>query len=188
MTDSMKDQLATDLEKAKTESGMRANRLRAIAKAAAVEAIAEVKAGSKELGSIAKNSFSTVAANSNTPAENPAAHPETDSTAQQIIRFKTLILSLIKGLRERLDTLDTQLDERYGDRYQAAKRQLEQSAVWYSTTLEKAKASPAEPALLEQKQSELTARAEAAGVVVAQKEQQIKQQIKTILKTINSTR
>lgn len=54
MTDSVKDQLATDLEKAKTESGMRANRLRAIVKAAAVEAIAEVKAGSKELGSIAK--------------------------------------------------------------------------------------------------------------------------------------
>lgn len=204
MTDSMKDQFATDLEKAKAEGGTRANRIREIVKAAAVETMAEVKAGSKELGSIAQNRFSNIATNLKptpetasfeTPADanipsDPAASAEpqqtgqANQTEQQILRFKTLLLNLLQGLRQSLSGVDAKLNEQYGDRYSTAKRQLEQSADWYSQKLEAAKSQPSQPALLEQKQDELAERAAVAGVAVAQKEEQIKQQLKTIVQTL----
>jgi hypothetical protein len=211
MSDSVRDQLSTDLEKAKAEGGMRATRIREIIKAAATETIAEVKAGSRELGAIAKDSFTTATANLNTAAENPAsdavasspaANSEVTTDAQpfsaqfeqqseqqseqqepQSVRFKTLISSFFTILRAGAGNLDSWLSGKYGDRYSAAKRQLEQGATWYTTTLEQAQSTPLEPTALEKKQNELAARAEAAGAVVARREQQIKQQIKTIVQT-----
>jgi hypothetical protein len=208
MSDSVKNQLSTDLEKAKAEGGMRATRIREIIKAAATEAIAEVKAGSRELGAIAKDSFTTATANLNTAAENPASDAVVSSPAansevitdaqpfsaqseqqseqqepQSNVRFKTLISSFFTILRAGAGNLDSWLSGKYGDRYSAAKRQLEQGATWYTTTLEQAQSTPLEPTALEKKQNELAARAEAAGAVVARREQQIKQQIKTIVQT-----
>jgi len=61
MSGSIKEKISEDLQKAKSEGGLRADRIRAIVKAAVAQAIAEVKAGSGEIGTIARDAIAAVA-------------------------------------------------------------------------------------------------------------------------------
>ncbi|WP_088890286.1 hypothetical protein [Leptolyngbya ohadii] len=200
------DTLTSDLEKAKLETQARIDRLREIGKTAAAAAFTEIKAGSKELGTIAKNRLSTVAtsfssSNSSShssfgtstsepisePISEPTGNSATPMTRLDAARLSDMIANWLRNLRVTLGLLDTKLDERYGDRYQAAKQtakqRFDETADWYNVTLEKAKANPDDPTLVEQKQTELAAQAEVAGSIAAKKEQQLKQQIKQFLQT-----
>jgi uncharacterized protein YecT (DUF1311 family) len=60
MTNPMKEQFATDLKKAKDAGGVRVERIRKIFQAALSQAFTEVKEGSGEIRSIAKDSTSTL--------------------------------------------------------------------------------------------------------------------------------
>lgn len=188
--------LTSDLEKAKLESQARIDRLREIGKTAAAAALTEIQAGSKELGTIAKNRLTNAATSFNSLRSSPGNSPSGSTsepnsgntppmTRLDAARLSDLIANWLRSLRATLGLLDTKLDERYGDRYQSAKQtaklRFDETADWYNVTLEKAKANPDEPTLVEQKQTELAAQAEVAGSIAAKKEQQLKQQIKQFM-------
>jgi chaperonin cofactor prefoldin len=59
MPQTLKEQLATDLQKAKAEGGLRSDRIRSIFKQAIAEALKEVKAGSGEIRHVARDAIAT---------------------------------------------------------------------------------------------------------------------------------
>jgi hypothetical protein len=63
MSNPMKDRIAADLEKAKTVGGTRAERIRKIFQDAFSQTVTELKGGTSEIGSIAKDSTSTLIGN-----------------------------------------------------------------------------------------------------------------------------
>ncbi len=183
MTDSMKDQLAEDLEKVKTQGAPRASRIGEIVKTAASQVFAELKEGSGEIGAIAKNRLSTVTETLNSKAAAPTDGTTSETPAEAAgewtgSTFSHLILGLFNLIKQSLGGLDATLNERHGDRYQSAKQRLDQTATWYRTTMEKAKATKPEPTKVDQKQAELADKAAELGTTAAQREQQILQQVR----------
>ncbi|PSB00755.1 histidine kinase [Merismopedia glauca] len=61
MPESIKEQIKSDLEKAKTQGQLRSGNIRQIVSQAIFQAVGEIKEGSGELGSIAKETINTVA-------------------------------------------------------------------------------------------------------------------------------
>ena len=60
MSESIKDQITADLQKAKSEGKMRTDRIQGIVRDAFSQTIAEVKEGSGEIGSTVKQAFSKI--------------------------------------------------------------------------------------------------------------------------------
>jgi hypothetical protein len=60
MSNLLKDQIKTDLDKAKEEGTLRAERIRDIVQVAVSQAVSEIKAGSSEIRSVAKDAISAV--------------------------------------------------------------------------------------------------------------------------------
>lgn len=60
MSNSVKEKITTDLQKAKSEGSLRAERIRKIVQEAIAEAVTELKAGSTEIRSIAKDAIAAV--------------------------------------------------------------------------------------------------------------------------------
>ncbi|UBF24619.1 hypothetical protein K9N68_23495 [Kovacikia minuta CCNUW1] len=75
MTDSMKDRIKTDFQKAKEQGKTRAQRIQEIMKAAFSEAVAEVKQGSGEIRLIAKDTLFAVTEKLDDKVEQPVATP-----------------------------------------------------------------------------------------------------------------
>jgi hypothetical protein len=63
MTNSVKDRISTDLQRAKSEGSLRSERIRQIVKSAITQAIAELKEGSVEIRTVAQDAFSAVLEN-----------------------------------------------------------------------------------------------------------------------------
>jgi hypothetical protein len=82
-------------------------------------------------------------------------------------------------LKQQLAQVDTKLAERYGDRYEEVKRQLDTAKAWYQET--KAKVEAGEPNPIDQKQAEWAEKAAEVGSSAAQFEQTVKQKVKTWL-------
>lgn len=61
MSDSIKEKISGDLEKAKAEGGVRTDRIKGIVREAVMQALGELKEGSGEIRSIARSVISTVA-------------------------------------------------------------------------------------------------------------------------------
>lgn len=198
MSDSIKEVIATDLQKAKSEGSTRVARIRNILQEAAVQALAEVKEGSGEIRTIAKDSFSTVVEAiseepNSAPPENAseAAQPATDTEPQASPRngTKTLLIKLYAAIRkqvlaqftDRVARVDQQLTDHYGDRYAALKQRWGHFVTAYQSA--KATAVEQESDPVQAKQAEVADRAGEIGVAVAQKEQQIRQQLKDFLQT-----
>ena len=183
MTDSIKDRITTNFQKVKAQGGTRAVRIGEIVREAASQAVTELKAGSSEVGTIAKDSFSTIADILN--QESPNSSEETTShSSQTVIKnlFTTLKNRLSVELKSRWITLDATLTTRYGDRYHAAKQRVEKLADRYTTAIAKAEAQGSDP--LQQRQTEFENKVGEAGTSAARKEQQIRQQLKDLLKTV----
>jgi hypothetical protein len=156
MTDSLKDRLSSDLQKAKTEGGTRATRIREILKGAATQSLVEVKDGAAELRSIALQSVDTLKSDT----------------------------SWFSAIATRCKTLDAKLTARYGDRYELIKQRLIHTRLWYKNAKANAEATGIVP--LQQKQVELETKAGDTGTFVAQKEQQIKQQVQETWQSVIS--
>lgn len=60
MSGSIREQVSEDLKRAKAEGGLRAERIKSIVKAAVSQAIAELKEGSGEIGTIARDAVQAV--------------------------------------------------------------------------------------------------------------------------------
>ena len=182
MTDSIKDRITANFQKVKTQGGTRAVRIGEIVREAASQAVTELKAGSSEVSTIAKDSFSTIAGTLNEESSN-SSEETTSSSSQGVIKnlFTTLKNRLSVELKSRWMTLDATLTNRYGDRYHAVKQRVETLADRYNTAISNAEAQGSDP--LQQKQTEFENKVGEAGTSVARKEQQIRQQLKDLLQT-----
>lgn len=93
--------------------------------------------------------------------------------------YSTLQQQLVK-LKQQLQTLDAKLTDRYGNRYQSVKQEVEQNVekakVWYENA--KTDASENGSHWVEQKQAEMEVKLGEAGATIAHKEQEIKQVLK----------
>lgn len=247
MTNSVKERIQEDLQKAKSEGSLRAERIRDIVKAAVSEAMAEVSQGTGELKAIATDAlmaaFAVVRDRAATRTEDMAAsvegvvegigesHREAIAQAQVQIDdlqqtlnqadrqleaeittalatvdlpeaeattktpFKVLVDLVVNTVKERevfnifqqrydrlkqqLAELDTRLQERYGDRYDEVKRQLETAQTWYASA--KAEGETLGTEAKHFKQDELEAKAADLGTTIAQKEAKIKAQLREIV-------
>ncbi|WP_068511190.1 hypothetical protein [Leptolyngbya sp. O-77] len=247
MTNSVKERIQEDLQKAKSEGRLRAERIREIVKTAVSEAVAEVSQGTGELKAIATDAltaaFAVVRDRAATRTEDMAAsvegvvegigeaHREAIAQAQTQIDdlqqtldhtdrqfeeevtvalatvdlpeaeattktpFKVLIDLVVNAVKERemfdmfqqrynhlkqqLAELDTRLQERYGDRYEEVKRQIETAQTWYANAKTKGETLGNEAKHF--KQVELEEKAADLGTTIAQKEAEIKAQLRQIV-------
>ncbi len=182
MTDSIKDRITTDFQKVKTQGGTRVVRIGEIVREAASQAVTELKAGSSEVSTIAKDSFSTIADTFNENGQESSEETSSNSS-QTVIKnlFATLKNRLSVELKSRWITLDATLTARYGDRYHAVKQRVEKLADRYNNAIANAETQGSDP--LQQKQTEFENKVGEAGTSVARKEQQIRQQLKDLLQT-----
>lgn len=249
MSTVVKERIAADLQKAKEEGGLRADRIREIVKAAVSQAAGEIKAGSGEIRTIAKDAIAVVlelvkergqeakaeveasiegvidgirstreGAIANTQAQVDTLQTQLDAEAQQLdadvegalvaieteahqssTESKSLLDGVIGTIREskqfaaakeqyarvrgQLAVLDERLAERYGDRYEQVKQQLEKSwetaKVWYEKN--KAEVATGAPDPVQKTQAGFGARMAEAGATVARVEREIKERIKDAL-------
>ncbi|NJP11876.1 MAG: histidine kinase [Leptolyngbyaceae cyanobacterium RU_5_1] len=249
MSNVVKERITDDLQKARAEGNLRAERIREIVKAAVSQAVTEIKGGSGEIRGIAKDAVLAVvdflkergktvqddvaasiegvvegirtsqedaiaksqaqvdqlqaevdAQTQTLEAEVDGALVEIETSAKQSSAdFKSLIDAAIHTIREskqfaqlqdqyvklraRLAVFDERLAERYGDRYEQVKHQLEKylenTKAWYSTTKAKVEAGTPDP--VQKMQVELGIKMSEAGAAVAKKEQELKQHLKEML-------
>lgn len=181
MSDPIKDQLSTNLQKAKTEGRTRATRIRDIVWNASSQAFAEVKEGAGTLSEIAQNTFDTVTVNlsdGSQPSEETNRATSPDLLTSIVMLFTVIKDRLVTQLREPLAQADRTLTERYSDRYIAGKQRVGQAVNWYKSALETASSNE-----FQQKQAEAELKVGRAGELVARKEQQIRQQLKSFLQS-----
>jgi signal transduction histidine kinase len=89
-------------------------------------------------------------------------------------------------LKAQLEAIEANLEAKYGDRYDEAKRHLENAKTWYNKTKVEAEAQGTVP--LQKRQDELEDKVAEAGAAIARKEQQIKQLLRDLLHTNSSKR
>lgn len=197
MSESVKENITTDLQKAKAEGKMRVERIQGIVRDAFSQTMTEVKEGSGEIRAIVKETLSktleTVNEKSEPKEETAQKAPLTSSKSMILAIFKAIRSRLFANLHQKYTDLpnqytnlknravnvDANLTERYGDRYVAVKQRLDNVATWYNTVT--VEAQTMEPTVLEQKQAEFENKLGEAGATVAQKERHIKQQLKELL-------
>jgi hypothetical protein len=111
----MKDRVATDFQTMKAEGGQRAAKIKEILRPAVAETVAEVKAGSTTIWSIAKS-----------------------LTLAVVALFRDTVLPEQSAkLNEKVATVDGRLTEKYGDRYQSIKQRLAQLKTQYDDRTKK---------------------------------------------------
>jgi hypothetical protein len=111
----MKDRVATNFQTMKAEGGQRAAKIKEILRPAVAETVAEVKAGSTTIWSIAKS-----------------------LTLAVVALFRDTVLPEQSAkLNEKVATVDGRLTEKYGDRYQSIKQRLAQLKTQYDDRTKK---------------------------------------------------
>jgi hypothetical protein len=97
-------------------------------------------------------------------------------------QVKTGLQDEYADLKNRAIRLDETLNDRYGDRYAAAKQNFGKVATWYQTA-QAQQSNVQGTTVLEQQQTIFASKAAEVGTTVAQKEQQLRQQLKSFLTT-----
>lgn len=111
----MKNRVATDFQTMRTEGSQRVTKIKEILRPAVAETVAEVKAGSTTIWSIAKA-----------------------LTLAVVALFRdTVIPEQSAKLNEKVTTVDGHLTEKYGDRYQSIKQRLAQLKTQYNNRTKK---------------------------------------------------
>jgi hypothetical protein len=188
MANSIKSQMKTDFQQAKVQGGNRISRIRAIIRDAASQTVAEVKQGSGEIQGIAKGTFSTVVETlTDEPTEPNSDAKSASLTLKQLVAkvFAVVKTKLSRQVKQQATKIDSELNERYGDRYETSKQNLgkglDQAAERYRQAIATAKAQGSVP--LHQKQAEIQEKVGSVGAAAARKEQQIKQYLKSVFQT-----
>lgn len=89
-------------------------------------------------------------------------------------------------LRAQLEAIEARLEAKYGDRYDEAKRHLENAKTWYDSTRAEAEARGIDP--ITKKQGDLESKMAEAGTAIARREQQVKQLLREFLHSVNNKR
>ena len=200
MSESTKERITTDFQKAKSLERQRAERIQEIVQEAFSKTLAEVKDGTGEIRGIVRENFSEILAKvDKLENENGEATPKTPG-----LRSKSMVIAVSKALKSRLfpylrqaymdlrhqyatmnshevnrDSKGTEIER---SRYQRLKQRLENFAAWYNQL--KAQSQTVEPTVVEHKQAEVENKMGEAGATVAQREQQVKQQFKQWLQSL----
>jgi hypothetical protein len=157
MATAMQERMTENLQKAKSEGTVRVGRIREILQTAMAQTVSEVKAGSGEIGQIAKDAI---------------------ADAQETEQFSK-VKEQYTGVRARFAVLDEKLNTRYGDRYQSLKQQLgtywQTAKTWYAKT--KAEVNVGAPDPVQRMQIAIGEKMAEGGIGIAQKEQSVKAQI-----------
>ncbi|MBW4658302.1 MAG: hypothetical protein KME15_06485 [Drouetiella hepatica Uher 2000/2452] len=158
MTNSLKDRLITDFEKAKATGKPRVIRVLEAFRNAASQAIVEVKEGSGEVSNIAKDTLSAISEDLNSAHGKAADAPEADSS----IRLKALLANVVK----------------------VVKQGFSKAVGWYNTSKAQAETTDAaSPEVWEHEKAKVETKVGEAGTALAKKEQQVRQQLKEMLHT-----
>ncbi len=194
----IKQRIANSFNQVKETSGTRAGRLREIVQEAASQAMTEVKQGTAEVSTIAKESLASVVQELDQSPETPqetVVDPASKSFGALLADlFQAVKIRLIGRWQQQYPDLkhqataratqfDLQMTERYGDRYSNLKQRLGNFKAWYQQQAEQATATQ-QTTLLEQGQATLETKSAAWGEAIGQKEQQVRLQMKQWLKTV----
>jgi hypothetical protein len=140
MTNPVQDRVKTEWEKAQKEGGQRVDRIREIVKAAATEALAELKDGSSEIETQGRKTLAEMIeqlkakeaaeaeaeAAAATAAEEPAETTATAPTWAQLLADLRYLANdrkvdwaqqILSGLQTQIDRFDADMATEYGDRY-----------------------------------------------------------------------
>jgi len=144
MTNSVQDRVKTEWEKAQKEGGQRASRIREIVKAAATEALAELRDGSSEIETQGRKTLSEMIEQlrANEAADAAAAEAVADAVAEAVqaeadaptwaqifadLRYLAndrkvdWAQSLLTKLQTQVERFDADMATEYGDRYRFAR-------------------------------------------------------------------
>ena len=133
MTNPVQDRVKTEWGKAQKEGGQRVDRIREIVKAAATEALAELKDGSSEIETQGRKTLAEMieqlkakeAAEAEAAAE-PAKTTATAPTWAQLLADLRYLANdrkvdwaqqILSGLQTQIDRFDADMATEYGDRY-----------------------------------------------------------------------
>jgi hypothetical protein len=200
MSESTKERITTDFQKAKSLERERAERIQEIVQEAFSKSFAEVKDGTGEIRGIIQENLSEILARvDKLENEKGEATPKTPR-----LRSKSMVIAVSKALKNRLfpylrqaytdlrhhyATMNSQEVNRDSNgaeiersRYQRLKQRLENFAAWYNQL--KVQSQTVEPTVVEHKQAEVENKMGEAGATVAQREQQVKQQFKQWLQSL----
>lgn len=183
-----------DLKRIKETGSTRLSRIRDILKLALSETLTEVQHGTGEVREILKESVSTnvepsqalsdsVVVETTATETNPVETPTSPSLASLFLTWLkdkqySSLSERFQDLKVRMDTLDRQLTERYGDRYQLVKDQANNANIWYKET--RAKVDAGEEAPGDTFQRRLDDKAQTVGTAIAQREAAIKERLQTM--------
>lgn len=140
MTNPVQDRVKTEWGKAQKEGGQRVDRIREIVKAAATEALAELKDGSSEIETQGRKTLAEMIeqlkakeaaeaeaeAAAATAAEEPAETTATAPTWAQLLADLRYLANdrkvdwaqqILSGLQTQIDRFDADMATEYGDRY-----------------------------------------------------------------------
>jgi hypothetical protein len=183
MMNPIKDRISTDFEQVKTQGGTRIDRVWAIVRAAAFQAMTKVKAGSGEIRDITSGTFSKVVEN----LSNGSTGSSTDELSSFLLlkqRAANLFISLKSSLSGQINRQDqdTPLAEAVTQRYgTAVKQYLTETTRRYRQEIAMAEAQGVD--LLQNQQMQIESKAGQVGGAIARQELKIKRQLKAILKT-----
>ncbi|HEY9695679.1 MAG TPA: hypothetical protein V6D10_00170 [Trichocoleus sp.] len=118
MSTPVKEKITADLQKAKSEGSLRAERIRQIVREAVSQAVVEIKAGSVEIRTIAKDAMAAVADNlkaGNQEAEMTASIEGivdgiSDSSREQILEAQVQVDQLQAQIAENEQTIETNVE------------------------------------------------------------------------------
>ena len=167
MSDSIKERITADLQQAKSEGNLRAERIREIVREAVAQAAAEFQEGSAEIRAIAKDAISAAIETLGEKGKETKDREELDLLRQQYAKLKA-----------QLAVLEANLAACYGERYEEVKQHLESARTWYENTKTDMEASGTNP--VEQKQAEFENKIGEVGAAAARKERQLKQLLKEL--------
>lgn len=193
MSQSTKERIRVDFQKAKSLERLRAERIQSIIQEAFAKTWAEINNGTGEIRGIVQDNASDIWARLK-KIEN-----ENDEGAKKTPehRLKSVVIAVSKVLKNRLLAYWRQASkdwhyqdspinhevnpdrngiENQDNRYELWKHRLDKFVAWYSDV--KGKSQTRETSVVEQKQTEWENKLGAAGITVAQRERQVKQQLR----------
>ncbi|MDX2214130.1 MAG: hypothetical protein SFY66_12650 [Oculatellaceae cyanobacterium bins.114] len=252
MSQSFKDQITTDIQKAKEEGKLRSDRLREIMKLAVSSAASELREGSTEIRSLVRDAVVTaidslkdrgneareeitasiegaiegisesrrqaiaksevemqrlqsqidsqekelqddidyalndIEANSNGTSENVKAAVKSSLSSIRDSEEVALLRKRYAQLQTQISVVKANLSARYGERYDEARRHLNEAQTWYAEAVQRAEnQTDTQQDRLQEKQAEVEAKMSQAGTALARKERQVRQLLKDLWHTVS---
>jgi hypothetical protein len=180
METAFKEQLNDGLEKAKTASSSRFDKIREILGTSFPEIWAEVLAGAKELLGIGREVTTSLTDTAKTKFHNER-QIQTEKLQQNGLQWLKTLTNKAKDLwhdrfAPQVTKLDSELDSRYGNTYQTAKQKVDQLIEFYQSSRSKVETGESTSAI-EVPYQIMEDKAAQVGATIGEAETKLKQQL-----------